>query len=119
MSFSQFLQEHIDEFNEAVKRDNAAREALKQYNGKRVVLSIAEDTSYAITISTQGLSLLASASPNSNDMYIEMENATARKLLDQGTNPLEVASMIVSQKIKMKNIGPKEIDLVRRLARGF
>lgn len=119
MSFSEVLQESIDEVNKRAKTDDSLKEVLKNYDGKRVVLNIVGETTFAIAISSEGVSLTALTAPNSEDMYIEIESELAQKIVHQEINPLQILSIILSGKIKTRNISIQEIDLVRRLSRGF
>jgi hypothetical protein len=52
-------------------------------------------------------------------MYIEMGHEIAQKLISQEMNPLQLSSMVLSRKVRIRNIGEREINLVRTLYRGF
>ena len=119
MSFRKILQRFIDETNQGAKKDHNMKEALKKYDGKRVFLNVIGDTTYAVAISSEAASLILDATPHPEDMSIEMNRETAQKIVDQEISPLQLTSMIFSGKIKIRNIGKKEIELIRKLYRGF
>jgi hypothetical protein len=52
MSFREVLQRGIDEINRAASTDRALKNALKEYDGRRVVLNIVGDMTYVATISS-------------------------------------------------------------------
>lgn len=115
LSFNETLQENIDEVNKRMKTDSAIREVLKQYDGKRVAVNIVRDATYIVIISSEGVSMTTSEKPNPEDMYIEIDKEMAEKLLHREIDPLKIISMVLFGKIKIRNIGTEEIDLVRRL----
>lgn len=119
MSFRDILQKSIDEVNKGALRDRALKDAFKEYDGKRVILDIVRDTTYAITISSGEISLTMDAVANSEDMYVWIDRETAQEFVSQNISPLQLPSIVLSGKIKIKNIGTREINLVRRLYRGF
>ncbi len=115
LSFNETLQENIDEVNKKMKTDSAFREVLKQYDGKRVAVNIVRDATYIVIISSEGVSMTTSEKPSPEDMYIEIDKEMAEKLLNREIDPLKILSMVLFGKIKIRNIGTEEIDLVRRL----
>ena len=119
MSFFEFLKTSIDEVNKRSKKDNIMNDTLKKYSGKRVVFNMVGKTTYAVTISSKGLSLVTPVVSNQEDMYVEMENRIAEQFVNHELNPLEITSMVLVGKIKLRNIGTNEIDLVKKVSRGF
>jgi len=119
MSFREIIQKNIDELNKGASTDRALKYALNEYDGKRVILEIVRDTTYAITISSGKLSLTTDTAANPEDMYVGIDRETAQKLVNQSINPLQLPSMILSGRITIRNIGTREINLARRIYRGF
>ncbi len=115
MSFNDVFQRGIDEVNKLANTDEALKDVLKQYDGRRVFLNVVGDATYVVTVSSEGVSLATSKSSNPEDMCLEIDKRTANELLDREVDPLKVISMVLFGKIKVRNIGPKEIDLVKRL----
>jgi hypothetical protein len=119
MSFREVLQRGVDEINRAASTDRALKNALKEYDGRRVVLNIVGDMTYVATISSEQVALTTGAVADAEDMYIEMGHEIAQKLISQEMNPLQLSSMVLSRKVRIRNIGEREINLVRTLYRGF
>lgn len=109
------MQENIEQANERAKTDRSIKDVLNQFDGKRVIINITDDTIYALTISKDGLSLESSVTSTSEDMYLELNKKTAEQLLNREIDPFKLLPMILLGKIKVKNIGTKEIDVLRGL----
>ena len=115
MTFEEILQKGVDEANNRAKSDKALMDVFKQYDGRRIVLNISDDTTYIVSITSKGLSLIDSEASSPKDMYLEVESKTFKKLIKGRTDPLQIMSMMLAGKIKVRNIGTNEIDLVRRI----
>ncbi len=115
MELNAIVKKGIDEINKRAKSDPSVKDVLKQYDGRRIFINIVDDTTYAFLISSEEVSLGTSKSANPEDMYIEMKRETIKKLFNREINPLQITSMVFFGKIKIKNIGTKEIDLVKNI----
>ena len=67
----------------------------------------------AMDISSDGLSVDTSTTANPEDMYLEIDKDAIKKIINQEINILSAATLMLSGKIKIRNIGAKELDLVR------
>lgn len=114
MSYNEFLQKSIDEINRRVESDSELKDVLKKYDGKRLVLNLMNDATYAINISSENVSLETSATSNEEDMYLEIDKEVIKKILNQEMNMLQAASLLLTGKIKIRNIGMEEFDLVQK-----
>ncbi len=115
LTFEKVLQEGIDEVNRRAKSDKDLKDVFEEYDGKRVVLNISDDKTYVILITSGGASLIESEASNSDDMYLEVDSKTIKKLTKSKIDPMQIMSMVFTGKIKFRNIGTKEIDLVRKI----
>jgi hypothetical protein len=115
LAYTHFMQKSIDEVNKRAETDNALQDLLSQYEGRTVSLHIFDDANYVVSISKAGVSLVTPKDVTSEDMYIETDIKTVKKLMNQEIDPLKIASMVFFGKIKIKNIGTKEIDFVKRI----
>ena len=115
MELNAIIKQGIDEVNKRAKSDPSVKDVLQQYDGRRVIINVVGDTAYALLISSERVYLETSTSANPEDMYIEMKHETIKKLLNREISPLQITSMVLFGKIKIKNIGPKEIDLVKNI----
>lgn len=109
------LQEGIDEVNRRAKSDEALKDVLEEYDGKRIVLNISDDKTYVISIASDGVSLTPSKTSSPDDMYLEADSKTIKKLTKGRIDAMQIMSMVLTGKIKFRNIGTKEIDLVRKI----
>ena len=119
MSFRDFLQRNLDQVNMAAVKDQCLKKTFKEYQGRRVVLNILSDATYTVMISPECLTLTMGAVADSQDMYVEMDSNVLKKLIDGKINILELASMKLSGKIRLKNISGKDISIFKSLLRGF
>lgn len=115
MSFQERFQRGAVKFNERVKEDPNFKSFLEKYHGKMLVLKIRDDATYVLTITLTGLSLEVSP-PTLPDgpevMYLEMDTEHLKRLIEEHTvNPAD----LLFGKIKWKNIGLKEVDIVRKM----
>lgn len=115
MAYTHFMQKSIDEINKQAETDTTLQDLLSQYEGRTVTLHIIDDANYVVSISKAGVSLATLKDATSEDMYIETDVKTVKELMDQEIDPLKIASMVFFGKIKIKNIGIKEIDFVKRI----
>lgn len=115
MAYREVLEKGINEANKRAESDKALKDVLRQYNGKRVVIDIVDDTTYAFSISTEGVSLITPTTSNPEDMYLEINSKTVEKILSRQIDSLKLISMILFGDIKMRNIGPKDIELIQRI----
>jgi len=116
MSFAERFQRGVVKFNEKAKGDPLFKGFLEEYGGRRLVLKVRDDATYVLTITPVGLSLEVSPStlpPDSPDvMYLEMDSEALRRLIDDHyVNPMD----LVFGRIKWRNIGLKEVSLVKRM----
>ncbi len=109
------LKKGIDEANRRAKSDKALEEILNQYDGKHFVLNMLDDTTYVIAITSKGLILTTSTIFSLDDMYLEIDSKTFKNLISGKIDQFKVMSMVLTGKIKFRNIGTKEIDLVKRI----
>ena len=115
LPFEKVLQEGIDEINRRAKSDKALKDILEEYDGKRVVLNISDDKTYVISIASDGASLMPSKTSSPDDMYLEVDSKTIKELTKGRIDAMQIMSMVLTGKIKFRNIGTREIDLVRKI----
>ncbi len=109
------MQENIEQVNKRAETDSTIKDVLNEFDGKRVVINITGDTIYALAISKDGLSLESSATPSSEDMYLELDKKTAEQLLNREIDLFKLLPMVLLGKIKIRNIGAEEIDVLKGL----
>ena len=78
MELNEILKQGIDEVNKRAKSDPSVKDVLQQYDGRRVIINIVDDTVYALLITSEVVSLETSESANPEDMYLEMESETIK-----------------------------------------
>jgi len=113
LSYDDIVKESIERINERSKSDEELKRILKEYDGKRLVVNVVDDVTYAVNISSDGLSVDTSTTANPEDMYLEIDKDAIKKIVNQEINILSAATLMLSGKIKIRNIGAKELDLVR------
>ena len=113
LAYREVLEKGINEANKRAESDKALKDVLKQYNGRRVVINVVDDTTYAFSISTEGVSLTTPTTSNPEDMYLEINSKIVEKILNREIDPLKLISMVLFGDIKMRNIGPKDIELIQ------
>jgi len=113
LSYDDIVKESIERINERSKSDKELKRILKEYDGKRLVVNVVDDVTYAVNISSDGLSVDTSTTANPEDMYLEIDKDAIKKIVNQEINILSAATLMLSGKIKIRNIGAKELDLVR------
>ena len=109
------MQENVEQVNKRAETDSTFKDVLNKFDGKRVIVNITNDTIYALAISKGGLSLESPATPTSEDMYLELDKKTAEQLLNREIDPFKLLPIVLLGKIKIKNIGAKEIDILKGL----
>jgi hypothetical protein len=119
MSFREFLQRNIDQVNTAAFKDELLKNAFKEYEGKRIVLSILSDATYTIMISPECLTLTMDAVADPQDMFVEMDSNVLKELIEGKINILKLTSMTISGKIRIRNISGRDISIFKSLLRGF
>lgn len=115
LAYRELLEKGINEANKRAESDKALKDVLKQYNGRRVVINVVDDTTYAFSISTEGVTLITPTTSNPEDMYLEINSKIVEKILNREIEPLKLISMVLFGDIKMRNIGPKDIELIQRI----
>jgi hypothetical protein len=115
LAFERILNQNIDKVNERAKSDEALKDILKEYNGRRVIINIKGDTIYTVKISAKEISLDKSMTSNPEDMYIELNKKTVQKLISLDIDFTQIMTMLLIGKIKIRNIGIEEIDLIKRI----
>jgi hypothetical protein len=113
LSYDDIVKESIERINERSKSDKELKQILKEYDGKRLVVNVVDDVTCAVNISSDGLSVDTSTTANPEDMYLEIDKDAIKKIVNQEINILSAATLMLSGKIKIRNIGAKELDLVR------
>jgi hypothetical protein len=113
LSYDDIVKESIERINERSKSDEELKRILKEYDGRRLVVNVVDDVTYAVNISSDGLSVDTSTTVNPEDMYLEIDKDAIKKIVNQEINILSAATLMLSGKIKIRNIGAKELDLVR------
>ena len=115
LEFYELFEDGVETINKKAQTDISLQKVLREYQGKNVHLKIIKDALYTFKISSAGVSLTTSETVNPEDMFIQIDRETAEKLLNREINPLQITSMVLFGKIKIQNIGPKEIDLVKKI----
>lgn len=115
LNLYQTMRENVEQVNRRAETDSQIKNVLNEFDGKRVIVNIADDTIYALAISKGGLSLESSAVPTSEDMYLELDKKTAEQLINREIDPFKLLPMVLLGRIKIKNIGAKEIDILKGL----
>ncbi len=115
MAFERILNQNIDKVNERAKSDMVLKEILKKYNGRHVIINIKGDTIYTAKISAEEISLDKSVISNPEDMYVEFDKKTVQKLICRDIDFAQIMAMLLTGKIKIRNIGIEEIDLIKRI----
>ena len=113
MSYDDIVKESIERITERSKSNKELKRILKEYDGKRLVVNVVDDVTYAVNISSDGLSVDTSTTANPEDMYLEIDKDAIKKIINQEINILSVTTLLLSGKIKIRNIGAKELDLIR------
>ncbi|MCZ2845368.1 MAG: hypothetical protein O2U61_02560 [Candidatus Bathyarchaeota archaeon] len=115
MAFEKILNQIIDKVNERAKSDETLKNILRKYDEKRVIINIKDDTIYATKISVEEILLEKSMISNPEDMYVELDKKTAQKLICRNIDFMQIMTMVLTGKIKIRNIGIEEIDLIKRI----
>ena len=101
--------------NNRVKSDEVLRDILRKYDGRRVTINIKDDEMYTVKISVEEISLEKSAISNPEDMYVEFDKKTVQKIICRDIEFTQIMTMLFTGKIKIRNIGIEEIDLIKRI----
>jgi len=115
LAFEKILNQSIDKVNERAKSYEILKDILRKYDGKRVIINIKDDTIYAAKISVEEISLEKSGISNPEDMYVEFDKKTIQKLIFSNIDFMQIMTMVLTGKIKIRNIGIEEIDLIKRI----
>ena len=115
MNLNRILTKNIDEVNKRIESDDALVNILNKYEGRCIVINIKDEMKRTIQISKNGLSFRNNVGTNQRDMYVEMDRNTLNKIIRQDFNFFQIMTMVFLGKIKIRNIGAEEIDLVRRM----
>lgn len=113
MAFKERFERGIAKFNEKARNTPEILEVLEEYDGRTVTLKVTDDTTYLLKIGREGLFLEVSPEKfPEGDMYLETSSQILQRMLDE--KKLNPADLFLG-KIKWKNIGLKEVNVVKRL----
>ena len=112
MAFHGMFSQGIEKFNGLLKTNGEYQELMKEYEGRSLVVKIKNDASYVVNITRLGLVLLLSPKKIPNDMFFETSPDIFKRIIkDRKINFADLAM----GRIKVKNIGPKELAMVKKL----
>jgi flavodoxin len=110
--FKSIFEEGVAKANEKAKTDPEIQNALREYNGRTFVLKVIDDTVYMFTFAAGGIALTVSPTTYPEDMYLETDRERLKKIIyEQRVDPMD----LMTGKLKWRNIGLKEVNLVKRI----
>ena len=112
MAFTERFNAGIKKLRDKVKHNPAFSEALEQYDGRSITLKVTDDATYVFHISKDGITMEVSPENPPEDMWLETSSQILKKMLDEKrVNPTD----LLLGRIKWKNIGLREVGVVRKL----
>ena len=112
MAFRERFEAGIAKVNGRIPSDPQLQQALEEYHGRTVTLKVTDDATYVFHISREGLTMEVSPETLPEDMYLETSSQILQRMLDEKT--LNPADLLLGR-IKWRNIGLREVNIVRRL----
>ena len=115
MSFAELFQHGLNKFNPRIEKESKIMEILEEYDGRDITVKVDDDTIYVFHLSPKGVTLEISPQNPPNDIYLETSKAVLRKMIDKRRVDI---SDILQGKIKWRNIGRREISLIKQVLAG-
>jgi len=115
MKFNDAFSKGVEEANRKLKSDLQMQEVAAEYQGKKVVVNITDDSVYVFTISSDSIGYTTSSSNVPGDMYLETDSNIMSDMIQGKASTMKMLFWYSSGKIKTKGIGPKEMELIRKL----
>ncbi len=112
MSFKDRFEAGVAKFNLRAKSDPQIQEALRQYAGRSVTLKVTDDTVYVFYLEKDGIRLEVTPENAPEDMYLETSKEILQRMIDE--KKLNPADLLLGR-IKWRNIGLKEVSIVRKI----
>ena len=81
MEFNEHFKNAVTEINDRRLSDPQVQEALSRYHGRSLVFRVRNDATYVFHISNDGLKYEINPDTITDDMYLEMDLARAKKLV--------------------------------------
>lgn len=112
MAFQGMFFQGVEKINGLMKTNAEFQDLMKEYEGRSLVVKIKNDATYVVNITRPGLILLLSPKNIPNDMFFETTPEVFKRIIiDRKINFIHLAL----GKIKVKNIGPKELTILKKL----
>ncbi|RLI28226.1 hypothetical protein DRO53_02105 [Candidatus Bathyarchaeota archaeon] len=112
MAFAERFNAGIRKLKEKLKEKPELAEALEEYDGRTLTLNVTDDAVYVFHISREGVTMEVSPEKPPEDMYLETSSKILGRMLDEKrVNPVD----LLTGKIRWRNIGLREVEVVRRL----
>ncbi|MHC1586345.1 MAG: hypothetical protein ACXQTV_02220 [Candidatus Hecatellaceae archaeon] len=112
MAFTERFKAGLEKLREKAKSSPEFSEALAEYDGRSITLKVTDDVTYVFHISREGITMEVSPENPPDDMYLETSSEILQRMLDEKKlNPMD----LLLGRIKWRNIGLREVDVVKRL----
>jgi putative sterol carrier protein len=115
MKFNEIFLKGVEAANRRLESDEQMKNVAAEYEGKKVVINVTDDAVYVFTISKEGIAYAASSSNVPGDMYLETDSQIMDEMIQGKAGTMKILFWYGSGKIKVNGIGPKEMELIRKL----
>jgi hypothetical protein len=104
MEFHEHFKEAVTEINNRRLSDPRVQEAVNHYHGRSLVFKVRDDATYVFHISNDGIEYETNPDTTTDDMYLEMDLARAKRLVYHQSLGIFDIPFIVHRNITLADI---------------